>query len=334
MKILSCCPPGYYAKTTGVSYEYLSFVEIPRLMGHTVHNFDFHLACKYGKDHMNDFFLSIVKNGGYDLVFIQTYKDEFIPEVLDEAKKYSITMAWNTDDDWRWDRYSCKWVEHYTFMVTTYRHIYEENKGKHPNLLLSQWGCTGFDDGFSVPKDIDISFVGACYGTRIKPVTRLCKEFGMAAYGKNVGSPRTWINIWKERFARRILGLEIITKDLELDTQSDVKNIWNRSKISFSPLESSKGDVIQIKARVFDLGLSGSVMLCTKNPAMYEFYEPGKEFVEYETMDECVDKAKYLLKNESERSGIAKRYYERTKKEHLWTHRFTDLFKKVELSNK
>ena len=113
----------------------------------------------------------------------------------------------------------------------------------------------------------------------------------------------------------------------EIPDQNAVKAIWNRSKISFTPLDASQGNTLQIKARVFDMGLSGTVMLCSKNPDLYEFYEPNKEFVEFESMDECVDKIKYLSAHENERLRIAQCYYERTKAEHLWKYRFEALFR-------
>ena len=187
MKILSCCPRGYFGKATGMSYEYISFVEILRMMGHTVHHFDHLLLATRDQRHINDFFLSIVKNGSYDLVFVMTAGDQFLPEILDEAKSYTTTLAWNCDDDWRWEDYSSKWIRYYTYMVTTYRHIFEENKTKHQNLFLSQWGCTGLCEGIHVEKDIGISFVGRAYkADRFQWILRLRKEFGLVVYGPDV----------------------------------------------------------------------------------------------------------------------------------------------------
>jgi len=82
------------------------------------------------------------------------------------------------------------------------------------------------------------------------------------------------------------------------------------------------------------MGFSGTVMLCDKNPALYEFYEPEKEFVEFESMEECVEKAKHLLKNDAERKAIAMAYYNRTKQEHMFEYRFNALFKKMGLEAK
>jgi len=50
-------------------------------------------------------------------------------------------------------------------------------------------------------------------------------------------------------------------------------------------------------------------------------------------MDECIEKARYLLAHESERLSIAQKYYARTKAEHLWQHRYQILFKELGLAN-
>ncbi|HWW74449.1 MAG TPA: glycosyltransferase, partial [Pyrinomonadaceae bacterium] len=55
-------------------------------------------------------------------------------------------------------------------------------------------------------------------------------------------------------------------------------------------------------------------------------YEPGKEFVPFEDLRDCVEKAKYYLRREGERAEIAAAYHRRTRAEHLWQHRFRQLF--------
>lgn len=331
MKILSCCPRGYFAKDTGTSYEYISFVEIPRAMGHTVHHFDHLLLAPHDKNSVNEFFLSIIRNGSYDLVLIVTAGDEFLPEVLDEAQHYTATLAWNCDDDWRWQDYSSKWAQHYTYMVTTYRHIYEENRREYSNLILSQWGCTGLCEGIAAQKNINISFVGRIYkANRFQSILRLQKELGLAAYGPDV--PTFGLKIKVKRRIARLLGVIIKEASYELDDQDAVKAIWNRSQICFTPLRGSKDGSLQIKGRVFDMGLSGSLMLCDRNEALHEFYEPGKEYEEFESLDDCIDKARYYLRHDAERLKIAAQYYKRTKTDHLWQHRFKYLFKQIGVS--
>ena len=330
MKILSCVPYEYYGDIGTETYEYLSFVEIPRQMAHTVHHFDYERQHAVNADAMNEFFLATVRGGGYDLVIIQTNADQFYPETLLETRKHVLLLAWNCDDDWRWDDYSSKWAEYYSRAATTYRHIYEANVKAHPNLVLSQWGCTGLDDGLNTTKDLEISFVGRRYWKRTPYLKLLAKKLPFTAFGKGVLAPRSLGDKIRIRLAR-LSGIPWNFADKQLKTQSQVKAVWNRSKISFTPLEGTFEGSLQIKGRVFDMGLSGTLMLCDRNEALYEFYEPGKEFIEFESPEDCVEKARYYLKHETERKKIAEAYYRRTKVEHLWTHRYERLFKEIGL---
>lgn len=325
MKILSCCPRGYYASRESTSYEFDSFVTCLRQMGHRVHHFDHMDLAAQGREEMNDFFLSIVRGGGYDLVFIQTHQDEFLPEVLDEARAVTPVLGFHCDDDWRWQDYSSKWAPHFTWAVTTYRHILEVNAQAFPNLRLTQWGCTGLHDGGRVEKDIPISFVGKSYGARVAQIDRLRREVGLDAYGRKVRPPMT-PRLRAQKLAARLTGMDWKLPDRLLPDQAAVNGIWNRSRISFTPLDASTGECVQIKARVFDMGLSGTLMLATRTPQLDEFYEPGTEYVAFESMDECVEKARHFLANEPERRRIADAYRKRTEGEHLWEHRFRKLF--------
>ena len=72
-------------------------------------------------------------------------------------------------------------------------------------------------------------------------------------------------------------------------------------------------------------------MLCDRNEALHDFYEPGKEYEEFENLEDCIDKARYYLRHESDRRKIAEAYYKRTNAEHLWQHRFEKLFKEIGL---
>ena len=329
MRILICIGYYYYNQPGVEDAQFSVFTGIPKSMGHEIHFIDHIAQAISNKDMFNDFFLSVVMHGNYDLVLIQLYKDEFYPEVLEKAKNYTNLVSWNSDDDWRWDDYSSKLYPHFTHMVTTYRHIYEANEAQYPNLILSQWGCSGFFDGKDAKKDINLSFVGLNYGQRANNIKYINERIPILTFGR--GTPTIQLP-WKKQIkkvAAGLLGLKF--EDNTLSGPDEVNNIWNRSRLSYTPLEASKGTGLQIKWRVFEMGLSGTVMLCNKNPELYEFYEPGKEFMEFGNLDELIDKAKYLLNHEAERAKIALAYRNRTQKEHLWKYRFEKLFQDIRL---
>jgi spore maturation protein CgeB len=77
------------------------------------------------------------------------------------------------------------------------------------------------------------------------------------------------------------------------------------------------------------MGLSGTLMLCEHSPNLERYYEPGRECVTFETLEDCAEKALWFLSHESERTRIATSYYERTLREHMWEHRFADLFSQM-----
>ena len=118
MKILVCSLYYYYGDTRGIEPQYYYLYEVPKAMGYTVDFFDHHTARRIGPDQTKRLFLSLLRGGNYDAVFIATHQDEYDRETLEEAKKYSTIIGWNSDDEWRWENYSKERVSWYTYMVT------------------------------------------------------------------------------------------------------------------------------------------------------------------------------------------------------------------------
>jgi len=336
MRILSCVSRGYYGQRNTVEPMYIAFTEPLRALGHEVDHFDHYILNKQsGPAVTAEQFLAKVREGGYDAILYQTsFQDpRDIGESVREAGRYAPTIAWNSDDDFSWERQTSLMAPFFTFMFTTYRHIYEQNRVRYTNLRLSQWGCfDGFGD-FDRPKDLDFTFAGQIYGDRVRSSRYLAKHAGLRVYGFMSGMVRTpgflyWPGIRKVTFRfPSIYGAPV--------HYDEINQIWNRSKISYTPMEASvDANILQIKSRTFEQGLSGTLMLCRPSPGLDEYYEPGKEFVPFEDLDDCVEKVCYYLKDESERARIAAAYRDRTRAEHMWTHRFQRMFDDIGLSDR
>lgn len=327
MRILVSTFYYYYGNTRGIEPQFYYLYKIPLAMGHEVDFFDYRTAVTISVEQMRRVFLAAVRGGGYDAVFIATYQDDFDRETLEEAKTLCPVFGWNSDDEWRWDSYSRERANWYTYMVTNSPDVYGNNKKEFPNLLHAQWACTGFWDGRETTKDIDFSFVGQVYGTRAEQIKWLARRAGLKAYGKGTGTygmPND--NALKALAKQNVLKTLArvapgLVDELSIINFEQVNQLWNRSKISFTPLESSEGAVRQIKSRVFDMGLSGTLMLSQRSDNLDTYYEPDKEYVPFETLEECADKAKFYLKHESARKKIADAYATRTEAEHMWRHR-------------
>jgi spore maturation protein CgeB len=132
-----------------------------------------------------------------------------------------------------------------------------------------------------------------------------------------------------------------------------VNGLWNRSRISWTPLDLSAPQFeakakmtrefgmasddplspwmtrYQVKGRVFELGSSGSLMLCDRNPMIDEYYTRGLEYDDFESADEFVEKARFYLSHEEARARIARAYHDRTIAEHLWQYRFDAILESI-----
>lgn len=333
MKILSCVSRGYYGRINTVEPMYIAFTEPLKELGHEVDHFDHFLSLrKVGPERTGELFLEQVRKQGYDCILYQTACQEagHIGEAVREASRYAPTIAWNSDDDVAWENQTSLMAPSFTFMFTTYPHIYEQNRSAHPNLRLSQWGCFDHFGDFDRPKDLDFTFAGQIYGDRVRSCRYLTKRAGLRVYGFMSGMVRTpqflyWPGIRKVTFRfPSVYGVAI--------HYNEINDIWNRSRISYTPMEASvNAGILQIKSRAFEQGLSGTLMICRQSPNLDMYYEPGKEFVTFDDLDDCVDKVKFYLEHESERARIARAYRDRTLGEHMWRHRFRKMFDEIGL---
>jgi hypothetical protein len=341
MKILACTYYRYYGFSKGIEPQFYYLCKVPESMGHTVDFFDYLTAASIGKEQMRRSFLSMLRGGDYDAVFIATAKDEFDEATLKEAQKHSVIFAWNSDDEWRWENYSEKMIGWFTFMVTNDPQVFQRNKSKYQNLLHAQWACTGFWNGMETKKDIPFSFVGQFYGKREEQVARL-KKIGLQSFGMgsgNLSDPearpegfRKLKNQLSNAFIKRFRPE--LARELSILNFEQVNKLWNRTRVSFTPLDSSTGNVIQIKSRVFDMGLSGTVMLAHRSDTLDCYYEPDKEYLPFSSMDECMEKAKFYMNNDAESEKIARAYAKRTVAQHLWKHRIEHVLREANLISK
>jgi hypothetical protein len=336
MKLLVCCSYYYYGNVRGIEPQYYYLYKVPETLGYQVDFFDYYTAVAIGVDQMRRLVLSIVRGGRYDAVFVTTHKDEFDQVTLAEMGRSCPVIAWNSDDEWRWEDYSKPRAGWYTYMVTNSPEVYANNRLAIPNLLHAQWACTGFWDGQATPKDIDFSFVGRVYGARLQQTRWLARHARLRAFGAGTGTvvlnaqpTQGWRSQLQRSIQRAVLRtfLPGLASNLSTISFEQVNQLWNRSKISFTPLDSSQGGVRQIKSRVFDMGRSGTLMLAHRAPYLDTYYEPEREYVPFETLDECVEKVKFYLQNEAARSKIAAAYAQRTEAEHLWSHRIQSVLR-------
>jgi Glycosyl transferases group 1 len=326
MRILSVVRRNYYGVATAIEPLHLYFTMPLREMGHDVETFDhYEMSRTVGRGRATLALADKIRKGEFDVVFYQTSGQEPVETaaLADLSRKFCIA-AWNSDDDWQWET-TRQIAAHFTFMITTYPHVHEQNHFQYSNLLLSQWGCPGLLSGHGKAKDIEFSFAGSIYGERNKACRYLRRKTGLACFGR--GSRMVRLGIPYFRGAFKFPWFAGTALEIE-----GVYDVWNRSRISYTPLEGSSGQkALQIKSRIFEMGLTGTMVLCEQHPVLERYFKAGAEIITFESLEDCAEKALWYLAHEGERAKITDNYRDRTLREHMWTHRLESLFEQMGL---
>jgi hypothetical protein len=326
MRILSVVRKNYYGVATAIEPMHLYFTMPLSEMGHDVETFDhYEMSRTLGRERATLALADKIRKGEFDVVFYQTSGREPVETAaLAELSRKFCIAAWNSDDDWQWES-TRQIAAHFTFMITTYPHIHEQNRFHYENLLLSQWACAGLYSGDGRVKDIEFSFAGSIYGDRNRDCRYLRSKAGLACFGR--GSRMVRLGIPYFRGALKFPWFSGMALEIE-----SVYDVWNRSRISYTPLEGSSGQkALQIKGRIFEMGLTGTMVLCERHPVLERYFKSGAEIITFKGLQDCAEKALWYLAHEEERARIANNYRDRTLREHMWKHRFENLFEQMGL---
>ncbi len=331
-----------YDPKRGKSFEYHNFYTQLKSSSHQVEFFAFDKILQSTKDRFNAELLAKVIDFKPDVFFAFMYTDEFSPYILDKIKDRTVSIAWFSDDSWRYWNYSRIWAKYFSWAITTYSWMPEIYK-KHgqPNVIRSQWGANiDVYKPSPVPADRpDTTFVGGWSKPRGEIVDKI----------RNAGIPvDVWGGGWPS--AKRASDEEMV-KLFGISKVSLALNpppgFWNKDSVGrlffrrsvdkivpdyhfYSNLRSFLGrGTRQIKGRHFEIPACGGFMLTAHADDLENYFKPGEEIVFYENDDDYIDKIRYYLEHDAERERIAKAGYERTVKEHSYMKRLEDIFNKA-----
>lgn len=83
-------------------------------------------------------------------------------------------------------------------------------------------------------------------------------------------------------------------------------------------------------SRPFELSAMGACVVANPYDGLEEWFEPEKEMIIINSVDEAIDRYQYLLKHETERIAFGKAARERVLKQHTFRHRARDLVQIIE----
>lgn len=287
----------------------------------------------------------------FDLFFSYFYDACVEPSALEEIKSLGIvTVNWFCNASYQFHLVQ-EIAPHYDWSLVPekFRLPDYEAIGAHP-LYCQEAANPDVYKPIDVPRDLDVTFVGQCYGDRPDYVRHLLDA------GINV---RVWGARWEHVAApqpsanplRRIAGhakralfpppatATGLPREIIGGVLSDAEMIafFSRSKINLG--FSSCGDthlgqerILQIRLRDFEIPMSGGFYLVEYMDELAEFFEIDREIVCYTSREELVDKIRFYLKNDSAREAIRVAGHERALRDHTWRRRFEKAFSQMGLA--
>jgi spore maturation protein CgeB len=298
-------------------------------------------------------------------------EDVLEPAVVRQISEHSntITLNWFCDDHYRFDDYSRFWAPCFNWAVTTAKSALPQyaNLGYH-NVIRSQWACNHFlYRKLDLPPIYDVTFVGQPHSNRLEIVQALRHAgIDVRAWGNGWESGRLSQQDLIRVFNQSRININLanascpsMSSKPKVQKRGETRGWLSRSfdfilggthlqkagKKCVSRLRlpefmreysiNSNDDTMlykqQIKGRNFEVPGCGGFLLTEQVEDLESYYEIGKEVVCFKDIDDLVEKIRYYLHHETERTLIAQAGYQRTLREHTYVHRFNEIFTELGL---
>lgn len=324
----------YGEKERGYSYDYYNMYSSLKNTYNDVRFFDYlSLFQKKGKKMMNEEILSYIKKEKPDLAIFSLYRDEFIPEILDEIKKYTITLCYFWDDQWRVN-FTKFWAPHFNHITTPdFNGIRKWQERGYSNVIYSPFGCNHFlYKKKNLPQKYDVSFVGMYHPYR-DWILKKIKKAGINVFTVGAGWENGYVS-YEEII--NIFNQSKINLNLSNSQSWDLRYISSSLKAMKATLVSLKGkeepkNKEQIKGRHFEICGCGGFQMSYYIEGLEHCYEIGKEIVVFLGIEDLIDKIKYYLKYEDEREKIANTGHQRALADHTYEKRFREIIDHIGL---
>ena len=170
-------------------------------------------------------------------------------------------------------------------------------------LYMPEGANPGIHRPYPAPRDIDVSFIGQCYGERPGVIAALDRA-GIQVEAFGYGWPNGPLPV------------------------EDMVKMYSRSRINlgFGGVDG-RNDTFCLKGRDFEIPMSGGLYLTHYHPELESAYKIGEEIATYTNTEDLIDKIQYLLAHPEKRQAIRKSGYERARTDHTWELRFEKIFR-------
>ena len=177
------------------------------------------------------------------------------------------------------------------------------------------------EDLFSRDRDIDVVFVGALHLGKMPLLAKVKKAFGArcSMHGLTSIKKNVYFNL-KYGFPGWITPIP----------QSAYVPLYQRAKIGINV--HNRGKYTVGSYRLYELPANGVMQLSDGDEYLGAFFDESNEIVGYSNPDDLIDKIRFYLKNDEERSRIARNAYQRVVRDYkikTLLHRASEIIKEA-----
>lgn len=261
-----------------------------------------------------------------DLITFCLFQEQFDIDTLDYLKSKYITVNWFGDDQWRFDNFTSKFANHFTYCVTTDKFSIPKYKELgQQNIIYSQWAAV---NSHKVTKNIkyeyDVTFVGGYHPYRAWFVKSLHRRgIKIEAFGNGWPNGPLSSEEMNLMFTKSKINLNIGNSN-----SYDIRYLLSYLK-AIPLLFRSKKNASQIKARNFEIPYFNGFQLTDYAPTIEKYFDLGKEIICYKDIDEAELLIKYYLENKEEREIIKNKAHKKAINEHGYINRLKDVLEKI-----
>lgn len=302
------------------------FAKAFKELGHVVYNFhlDKHLD---NLEQMNTALLDYFNVISPDLVFFNLYHKKVNVKTIMKMTEKSTTVNWFGDDPFIFENFTKLYAPYFTICITTDKfsmHKYKEI-GQN-NVIYSQWPAfetTHID--LDVKKyNYEVSFVGDKNPPRAWFINELLKRgIKVSTFGTGWESGRVDNDEMLKIFLNSKINLNLSNSDtwdlkfllspyiskfflIAILFRRIIKTMLKliNKKIKIHQITFTGKYSSQIKARNFEIPVSGGFQLSHYVPTLEDYFYIGKELACFNTIDEAEKQIKYYLRDDTEREKI------------------------------
>ena len=323
--VVACCKYDYNKPERGLSFEYYNLYLAMQNVASEVILFDFGtLHRERGQEEMNRALLEMLERERPDVTLFALYLDEFIPTVVEDARRYTTTVAYFFDDIWRRE-FVAKWVPYFDRFTTPSWGMYQRSQAAGlPGPVYSPFGYnSAIYRRTEAPMRHDVSFVGGSHPWRVFVIDRLRKAgFDVTVRGSFWPGGKLGQGEMVDMFNASRINL-----NLSNSRQWDARYLLSSWRAVRNTLRTPKFRD-GVKARHFEIPGAGGFQLSYYAEGLERFFEIGDEVAIYLDLDELVEKVEYYLTHEAERERIARAGHARSL-EYTMEARLSDLLTEV-----